>query len=131
MPNYVFICNQCHKRFEVYFSYAEYGVKVPVCLYCQSTDVTRKIGAVRIGRSDRERLQNLADPKNLETLDDDPRSLGKMMRQMSSELGEDMGGEFNDVVNRLEAGQSPEQIERDLPELSSGEDSSPFSGSEV
>ena len=54
----------------------------------------------------------MANPSNLEGLDEDPRALGKMMRQMSSELGEDMGSEFNEVVSRLESGQNPEQIER-------------------
>ena len=34
-----------------------------------------------------------------------------MMRKMSSEMGEDMGPEFDEVVGRLEAGQSPEDIE--------------------
>jgi hypothetical protein len=42
-----------------------------------------------------------------------------MMRQMSQELGEDMGADFDEVVDRLEKGQSPEDIERDLPDLGS------------
>jgi hypothetical protein len=42
-----------------------------------------------------------------------------MMRQMSRELGEDMGPEFDEVVDRLEKGQSPEDIEHDLPDLGS------------
>ena len=42
------------------------------------------------------------------------------MKQMSSELGEDPGPEFNEVVDRLEKGQSPEQIERDLPDFGDG-----------
>jgi hypothetical protein len=35
---------------------------------------------------------------------------------MAEESGEDMGSDFNDVVSRLEAGQSPEQIEASLPD---------------
>ena len=30
-----------------------------------------------------------------------------------------MGGEFDEVVSRLESGQDPEQIERELPDLGS------------
>jgi hypothetical protein len=41
---------------------------------------------------------------------------------MGSELGEDAGPEFDEVVGRLEAGQSPEEIEKDLPDLSGGLD---------
>jgi hypothetical protein len=61
----------------------------------------------------------MADPARLAALDDDPRALGKMMRQMSHELGEDMGPEFDEVVDRLEKGHSPEDIERDVPDLGS------------
>ena len=49
---------------------------------------------------------------------DDPRELGKEMRKMKEEMGEDLGSEFNEVVERLESGQSPESIEESMPELS-------------
>ena len=42
-----------------------------------------------------------------------------MMKQMSSELGEDMGPEFKEVVGRLESGESPDQIEQSMPDLGS------------
>jgi len=74
-------------------------------------------------------LQNLSDPSSLEGIEEDPRALGKMMRQMGSQLGEEMGPEFNEVVNRLEAGQDPEQIEKDLPDL--GGESGFGSGSDI
>ena len=66
-------------------------------------------------------MDTLADPNLLDSLDDDPQALGKMMREMSRELGEDMGPEFDEVVDRLEKGQTPDEIEGDLPDLSAGE----------
>jgi len=39
------------------------------------------------------------------------------MRKMSAETGEDLGPEFDEVVGRLEAGESPEKIEESMPEL--------------
>ena len=59
----------------------------------------------------------MADPAALDSIDQDPRALGKMMREMSGQIGEDMGPEFHEVVSRLEKGQSPDQIEQDLPDL--------------
>ena len=50
--------------------------------------------------------------------EEDPRSLGRFMRKMSTEMGEDMGPEFDEVVKRLEKGQSPEEIEAAMPDLS-------------
>ena len=52
--------------------------------------------------------------------ENDPRSMARMMRRMGSEMGEDLPEEFDDVVDRLEAGQSPEEIEKDLPDLGGG-----------
>ena len=68
-------------------------------------------------RSDGDHLESMADPAQLAGLDDDPQTLGRMMRKMSQELGEDMGAEFDEVVDRLEKGHSPEEIERDIPDL--------------
>lgn len=123
MPSYEFRCLSCRRRFDIFLKYDEYGKKPIVCPRCGSSDVQRKIGRVRIARSDESRLENLADPSNLAGLDEDPRALGRMMRQMSGEIGEDMGSEFDEVVKRLESGQPPEDIERDLPDLG-GDDAS-------
>jgi len=51
---------------------------------------------------------------SLDALEHDPQALGKMMRQMGNEMGEDLPTEFNEVVDRLEAGQSPEEIEASI-----------------
>lgn len=58
---------------------------------------------------------------NLEALENDPQALARMMRKMGGEMGEDLPPEFDDVVDRLEAGQSPEEIESALPDLGSGD----------
>jgi hypothetical protein len=63
----------------------------------------------------------MADPSALAGLEDDPRALGRMMRQMGSEMGEEMGPEFDEVIDRLEAGQSPEDIEKAIPDLGGDE----------
>ena len=39
------------------------------------------------------------------------------MRKMGKEMGEDLPPEFDDVVDRLESGQSPEDIEKAIPDL--------------
>ena len=117
MPIYQYRCLSCHKRFEVYLSYAEYGTHPVHCTHCGSADVLRRIGRIRIAKSEGSRLDDLADPSALAGLEDDPRELGRMMRKMSSEMGEELGPEFDEVVGRLEAGQSPEDIESELPDL--------------
>lgn len=122
MPNYEYRCLNCRRRFEVYLSYSEYGKRSLQCPHCQSEEIQRRIGRIRIAHSEESRLEDLADPSKLAGLEDDPKALARMMRQMSGEMGEDMGPEFDEVVDRLEAGQSPEDIEEALPDLSGGDE---------
>lgn len=121
MPDYEYRCLNCRRRFTLFFTYAEYGKKAAVCPHCGSDRVQRRIARVRVARSNESRLENMADPSNLDGLEDDPRALGRMMREMSKETGEELGPEFDEVVNRLESGQSPDQIEKDLPDLGGDE----------
>jgi putative FmdB family regulatory protein len=121
MPTYQYRCKDCNRRFEVFMSYSEYGTRPVSCTHCTSKNVERRIGRIRFARSEESRLENLADPSKLEGLEDDPRALGRMMREMSGEMGEDMGPEFDEVIDRLESGQSPDEIEKALPDLGNEE----------
>ncbi len=98
-------------------TFSEYGTRPVACSRCGSRNVRRRLTRVRIARSGESRMEDLDDPSALEGLEDDPRALGKMMRKMGKEMGEDLPPEFDDVVDRLEAGQSPEEIESALPDL--------------
>jgi putative FmdB family regulatory protein len=117
MPNYEYRCTDCNHKFELFLSYQDYGSKAVSCPSCGHADPERVIKPIRIARQDQDRLSDLADPSQLAGLDEDPQALGKMMREMSQELGEDLGPEFDEVVDRLEKGQSPEDIERELPDI--------------
>ena len=120
MPIYQYRCLNCKKRFEIFLSYQEYGQNKVVCPRCTSDLVQRRIGRIRIAKSEESRMDALTDTTDLEGLENDPRALGKMMRKMSNEMGEDVGPEFNEVVGRLESGQSPEEIEKAIPDLEGG-----------
>ncbi len=122
MPVYEYICLNCNKRFDVRLAYDEYGRKKVLCSHCSSDQVRRKISKLRVRRSERSRLAELPDPASLEGLERDPQSLGRMIRSMSNETGEDLGPEFKEVVDRLESGQSPDDIEKSLPDLTEAED---------
>ena len=122
MPNYQYRCLDCKKRFEMFLTYSEYGSRPVACPHCQSANVQRRIGRIRFARSEESRLENMGDLDSFEGMDEDPRAMGKMMRQMSKEMGEELGPEFHEVVDRLEAGQSPEEIESAIPDLAGAGD---------
>ena len=118
MPYYDFRCQDCRQRVRLFYTFAEYDTAVPTCTRCQSQNLRRIIGRVALAKSEDARLDSLADDSMLAGLDEeDPRALGQFMRKMSREMGEDLGDEFGEVVDRLESGESPEEIEKALPEL--------------
>jgi putative FmdB family regulatory protein len=117
MPLYDYVCLDCQKRFDIFLTYAEYGKKAVKCQHCQSANIRRRVPRVRVAKSEESRMESLADPSALAGMEDDPKALGQMMRKMGREMGEDLPPEFDDVVGRLEAGQSPEEIESAMPDL--------------
>lgn len=125
MPLYDYICLDCRQRFDVFMTYAEYGTRPVTCPHCRSGNARRRVPRVRMAKSEESRMDSLAsdfsDPSALAGLENDPKAMGRMMRKMGSELGEEMPPEFGEVVDRLEKGQSPEDIEKELPDLG-GED---------
>jgi putative FmdB family regulatory protein len=122
MPNYAYACRECGENFKVTLSYAEYDRAQVRCPRCESQDVVRRLGRVRFTHSADFGMESLSDPEAMAELEENPRAMGRMMRQMGKEFGDELGqgaerAEFNEVVERLEAGQTPEQIEKDLPDL--------------
>jgi putative FmdB family regulatory protein len=117
MPLYDFVCFGCQQRFDIYITYSDYGKNAVTCPNCGSSQVKRRVPRVRVKKSEESRMESIADPSALAGLEDDPKALGRMMRKMGSEMGEELPPEFDDVVDRLEAGQSPEEIESALPDL--------------
>ncbi len=116
MPIYEYRCNGCRRRVTLLRGFSDSSV--PRCPRCDSAELERLISRVSVIRSEESRLDNLTDPSSMAGLDEsDPRSVARWMRKMSAETGEDMGPEFDEMVTRLEAGESPEEIERTMEGL--------------
>lgn len=119
VPIYEYLCQGCRRRVSILWrSFSEAETGEPVCPNCGGTTLTQLISRVRAIRSEESHLEDLADPSFLSDFDEnDPRSMARMMRRMADEVGEDLGPEFDEVVGRLEAGESPEEIEEAIPDL--------------
>ncbi len=117
MPIYEFRCNDTGKHFEVKVSIAEYDPATIVSPFTGSHNVVRIIRRVRLARSESSRWDQIeaGDEEALSELEDaDPRTLGRALRHFSGQVDEDMGSEFNEVIDRLESGQSPDEIEQSM-----------------
>ena len=130
MPSYDYRCNNCRRRVLLtYKTYADYDKATPTCPHCNATSLTRLISRVAIAKSEGSRFTNLEDESTLNELENaDPATLGRFMRQMGEETGENLGEEFHEVVNRLEHGESFESVEQSLSESGLGGGAEPDSG---
>jgi putative FmdB family regulatory protein len=118
MPIYDYQCPTCHNRVSLQMTYAEYGVKKAICPVCGGKDLKRLINRVRVAKSEDQRLAAASDPSFLGGVDEnDPKSIARAMKKMGQEMGEDLPPEFNEITSRLESGESPDSIEKSMPEL--------------
>ena len=122
MPIYEYRCHDCNRRVSIFWrSFSQVDTGSVICPRCGGTHLSRLVSRVRIVRSEDSRLDDMSDFSDIPDFDEnDPKSLGRWMRKMSAEVGEDLGSEFGEVVGRLESGESPEDIERSMPELAGG-----------
>lgn len=113
MPIYEYGCPTCGKRGSRLQKMSD--PSVPECPRCGAT-MRKLVSKVAFLAGEEAQMERLADPAAWGDFDEnDPRSMGRMMRKMGEEMGEDLGDEFREVVERLEAGDDPEAIETDLP----------------
>ena len=119
MPIYEYRCQDCKKKVSVFFrSLSAVDHSAARCPECGGSSLTRLVSRVRAIRSEESHLESMADDSALSGLDEnDPQSMGRMLRKMARESGEDMPPEFDEAVGRLESGESPDSIEKSMPEL--------------
>ena len=124
MPIYEYKCTNCGQKARKFWrTFSMVDDASLQCPRCGEHRFQRLVSRVAVLRSEDAQLNDLSDPSSLAGLDeDDPRSLGRWLRKMSQEMGEDMPPEFDEVIDRLESGQSPEEIEESMPELAEGLD---------
>lgn len=109
MPIYEYLCTSCRKRSSIFFrSYSQ--VAEPACPRCGSSDLRRLVSRFAVAKSEESRMDDMADPSKFGDVDEnDPRSIARWARRMSNEMGEDLGTEFDQIVEQMEAGEMPDE----------------------
>ena len=123
MPIYEYYCNACRKRVSVFFrTMSSASDANAICPNCTNQNLRRLVSRVAVLKSEESRMDDLADPSMMAGLEsEDPRALAQMMRKMSNEMGEPLDGEMTEVLDRLESGESPEAIEKSMPDLAAAD----------
>jgi putative FmdB family regulatory protein len=118
MPAYDFRCNTCGATLTlVYKTFAAYDAATPACTQCGSTDLTRIITHVNIGKpTQSHNYKDMSANEMLSVLESgDSRAVGEMMKQVGagaskSQLGED----YHNAADALSRGVDANTVERDL-----------------
>ena len=115
MPIYEYRCDKCRKKVSILTLRVSEKVDER-CEHCGSKKLTRLVSRFALARSEESRLDSLADPSNLAGLDEsDPKSMARFMRKMGREMGDELGGEdFDQMVDEMESGKTPDESDGDL-----------------
>lgn len=113
MPIYEYRCKDC-KRKSSFLIYNYDNLKELKCKHCNSENLIRLYSRFAAIRSEDSKLERMADPSTFSDLDEkDPRSVAKWMKRMSKEIGEDLGSNFDEEIEKAieEEAKSPEERE--------------------
>lgn len=109
MPIYEFRCQGCRRRVSL-FQRSMGASGATACPHCGGA-LTRLVSRFAVVRSEGAALDAMDDDSLLAGVDEnDPRSVAAWARKMGSQLGEDLGPEFDEAVDRMEAGEMPEDV---------------------
>lgn len=114
MPIYEYRCNGCHRTVSV-FQRSMHTAVAPTCSHCGGEDLTRLMSRFAFHRSASSTElgdDDFDEAALMEGLDEnDPQSVARWARKMRDKLGEDLGPEFDEMVERMERGEMPDESE--------------------
>lgn len=144
MPIYEFFCQDCNTIFNFYSRRINTD-KQPDCPRCGRRKIQRLMSTfATIGKArendESDALAGLDEAKMEQAMaglmreaehlnQEDPRQMAGLMRKFSEKTGISLGDHMEEALSRLEAGEDPDTVERDMGDLLEGEN--PFSLEEL
>ena len=130
MPIYEFFCPDCNTIFNFY-SRRINTEKQPDCPKCGRKKIRKMMSTfATIGKASEESdpltgMDETKMEKAFESLlreagnvnEEDPRQMARLMRKFSDKTGISLGGQMEDALSRLEAGEDPDQVEKEMGDL--------------
>jgi len=136
MPIYEFYCPDCNTVFN-FFSRRINTDRQPDCPKCGREKIQRQMSTfATIGKArdndgdDMSGFDEAKMEKAFEGLlreagginEEDPRQMANLMRRFSDKTGISLGERMEEALSRLESGEDPDSVERDMGELLEGEE---------
>jgi len=111
MPIYEYRCNACNRRVSV-FQRQITASTAAICPNCGGSDLRRLVSRFAVVRNEDQMLDSLDDDSLLSGVDEnDPRSVAAWARKMQSKMGEEVEPEFEEMIDRMEAGEMPDEMD--------------------
>ena len=107
MPIYEYRCQSCRKRTSVFVRSVSSNVTA-VCKHCGSREISRMMSRVAVLRSDGDMPAGLDESSLGDLNESDPRSMAKWIRKMSNDMGEPLDAQMENDLDRMEAGEVPD-----------------------
>ncbi|MDW7773821.1 MAG: zinc ribbon domain-containing protein [Desulfobulbaceae bacterium] len=130
MPIYEFYCPDCNTIFNFYSRRVAPG-KQPDCPQCGRKKIRKMMSSfATIGKArwetnplagmDEAKVGNafeglLREAENVN--ENDPRQMARLMRKFSDKTGISLGERMQEAMSRLEDGENPDQVEREIDDL--------------
>jgi putative FmdB family regulatory protein len=140
MPIYEFLCEYCNTIFN-FLSRRINTTKIPECPKCSRPLKKMMSSFATISRVDEPGNEDLPpgfDETKMERAmgelaqeaekmnEEDPKAMAQLMRRFSGKTGLVLNENMEQALSRLEAGEDPAQIEREMGDVFEGEDALPF-----
>ena len=108
MPIYEYRCHGCRRRTSV-FVRSVASAKAPRCEHCGSDRLSRLISRVAVVHASGGSLDNFDESSMADVDENDPRSVARWARRMRDETGEELGPDFDEAIDQMEAGNFPDE----------------------
>ncbi len=142
MPIYEFYCDNCNVVFNFLSSRINTST-LPDCPRCGKKEINRQMSTfATIGKATDESDDMMAgmDETKMEEAfgslmqeaegmnEDDPRQMATLMRKFTEKTGLNLGDTMEDAISRMEKGEDPDQIEKEMGDTLDGDDLFSFDG---
>ncbi|MFC1895056.1 FmdB family zinc ribbon protein [Thermodesulfobacteriota bacterium] len=131
MPIYEFYCEDCNTIFS-FFSKTVNTTKQPTCPRCKATPLVRRMSVFAVtgrvqedGDMDDVPFDEAKMERAIETLareaenidENDPRQAARLMQRLTDMTGVELGPGMQEAMQRMEAGEDPDEIEAQMGDL--------------
>lgn len=109
MPIFEFRCNSCSRKFATLVGMTADSGDI-VCPHCGAQDATKLISRFRQGRTEEDRLDDLADRLEQYGEPESPSKMREMMREMGKAVDEDISDEMEEMFEADLAGELDDEL---------------------